>query len=237
MYIFLDTETTGTNTAKDRIVELALVKVDKDLNTIDKELLKVNPGIPIPLEASKVHGIYDKDVALLGTLGIHKERIEKIFDGVTHLGGQNILRFDLPLLGEEFIRHNINIDLLNYEVLDTLINESNINKRDLGTLFKKYTGSELVDAHSALVDTEASLEVLKGQLNSGFSVVEFTDFSKGDVKYMDLARSFYMDENGVVKFAFGKYKDKDIKTDVSYLTWMLNNDFPETTKQFIRKYL
>ena len=110
---FFDLEATGTNVGTDRIVEISIVKLHPDQG---REIYtkRVNPGIPIPLEASLIHGIYDKDVKNEPFFKDIAKEIQQ-FIGTADLGGFNVLKYDIPLLVEEFLRSGIDFDLENFK--------------------------------------------------------------------------------------------------------------------------
>lgn len=62
-YVILDVETTGLSPASDRIIQISAIKYDTAGQPIASYDTYLNPGIPIPSEASKVNGITDQMVA------------------------------------------------------------------------------------------------------------------------------------------------------------------------------
>ncbi len=249
--VFLDLETTGINIVTDRIVEIALVKVNVD-GTEEEKLLRINPEQPIPEEASLIHGIYDKDVADAPTFKSVAKSLAKFIEGCD-LGGFNSNRFDIPLLAEEFLRADVDIDLKKHKFIDVQAIFHKMEKRTLAAAYKFYCNQELVGAHSAMVDTKATYEVLKAQLDR-YENVEFEDnkgvktkpivndidklseFSSYD-KNVDFVGRIVYDENGVEVFNFGKNKgvpvEKVLQEQPGYFGWILNSEFPRYTKKVL----
>lgn len=235
---FVDLETTGTDFAKDRIVEIAVVKAMPDGSTVEK-CNRVNPTVPIPAGASAVHGIYDKDVALCPTFKeVAPDYAELLADA--DLAGYNSNRFDFPFLAEEFLRAGIPFSVTEKKFVDVQRIFHNMERRNLEAAYKFYCGKQLEGAHGALADTRATYEVLKAQLDRyeelkndvGF-LHEFTK----DGNFIDLGRKMYMD-NGIAKFNFGKHKGVPVKEvfkkEPQYFDWIMKSDFPLDFKEKLR---
>ena len=218
--VFLDLETTGINIVTDRIVEIALLKVHLDGHEEEK-LLRINPEMPIPEEASKIHGITDEDVKDAPPFKEVAKTLAKFLEGCD-LGGFNSNRFDIPLLAEEFLRADIDIDFKKRKFIDVQAIFHKMEKRTLAAAYKFYCNKQLVDAHSAMADTKATYEVLKAQLdvykdavyedNHGKKsipivndVQKLSEFSSYD-RNVDFVGRIVYDENGVEVFNFGKNK-------------------------------
>lgn len=251
--VFLDLETTGINIATDRIVEIALIKVNVDGNEEEK-LLRINPERPIPVETSQIHGIYDEDVKDKPTFKEVAKTLAKFIEGCD-LGGFNSNRFDIPLLAEEFLRADVDIDLKKHKFIDVQAIFHKMEKRTLSAAYKFYCNKELVDAHSALADTKATYEVLKAQLDR-YQGVDFED-AKGNktqpivndvdklsefssfTRNVDFVGRIVYDENGVETFNFGKNKgvpvEKVLKEQPGYYGWMMNSEFPLYTKKVLTR--
>ena len=114
--IFFDLETTGVQVAKDRIVEISILKVFPNGNKESKTWL-VNPTIPIPAETTAIHGITDEKVANEPTFKQLASEIAELLHNCD-LGGFNSNRFDIPLLAEEFLRVDIDFDMDNRKAID-----------------------------------------------------------------------------------------------------------------------
>ena len=161
--VFFDLETTGVDICKDRIVEICYIKVFPDGS--DKEYTRrINPGMHIPEEASAVHGIYDEDVKDAPLFKDVAKEIAADFEGCD-VAGFNSNRFDLPLLAEEFLRAQVDIDLTRHHAIDVQVLYHKREPRTLSAAHKFYCGTEFDNAHSALADTRATYEVLKAQLD------------------------------------------------------------------------
>src|SRR5688572_10384851 len=138
---FIDVEATGTNIATDRIVEVAMIKINPD-QTRESLTLRVNPGIPIPIESSLIHGIYDEDVKTLPSFENQAPRILEWL-GDSDLAGYNSNRYDIPLLTEELLRAGIEFDLSGRKCIDVYRIFSLMEKRDLTSAYKFYCQKEL----------------------------------------------------------------------------------------------
>lgn len=238
---FFDLETTGTNVAQDRIVEIAILKVNID-NTKEEYVKRVNPGIPIPIEASEVHGIYDKDVIAAPSFAYIASEIYEFLENCD-LAGFNSNRFDVPLLAEEFLRVNSDYDISDRRLVDVQTIFHKMEPRTLVAAYKYYCDKDLTDAHAAMADTKATYEVLVAQLDK-YQELEndvdyLSEFSKGNRRLADFAGRLIINPEGVVCFNFGKHKDKPVtavlEREPSYYAWMMNADFPMYTKQVLTK--
>ncbi len=158
----IDLETTGLDPQQDRIVEVAIVRVEPREG---HELLHslVDPGCPIPAAATRVHGIRDADVRGAPTLAELAPRIERLLAGCT-LVGYNLERFDLPLLAAELARAGHRLEWRSRCVLDACTIFKRKERRDLSAAYRFYCGAELRSGHRAADDAVATIEVLAGQL-------------------------------------------------------------------------
>lgn len=235
---FFDLETTGTNVAKDRIVEISILKVLPNGTKSSKTWL-VNPGIPIPPEAAAIHGISDEKVANEPSFKqISAEVYQMIKD--SDLGGYNSDRFDIPLLAEEMLRAEVDFDMKNMVSVDVQTIFHKMEKRTLEAAYKFYCDKELTDAHSAEADTMATYEVLLSQLdrypeleNNVKKLAEFSNRKNS----LDFAGFIGKDEAGEAIFTFGKHNGKKVndilETEPGYFGWILNADFPLYTKKVL----
>lgn len=249
--VFFDLETTGIDTCKDRIVEICLLKVMPDGSEKEKTYL-VNPGMPIPKTASDVHHITDDMVKDCPTFKELAPEIAAFIKGCD-LAGFNSNRFDIPMLMEEFLRNDYNVDLANTRCVDVQNIYHKLERRTLVAAFKYYCGKDLeagfevngkhVQAHAALADTIATYEVLKAQLDMypdalQNDIAELADFSKMN-RNVDLAGRIVLNAQDVPVFSFGKYKDVPVsdvlRRDPGYYGWMLQSDFPLETKQALTR--
>ncbi|GHE62776.1 MAG: 3'-5' exonuclease [Bacteroidota bacterium] len=246
--VFFDLETTGINIAHDRIVELAFLKVMPNGET-ERKVQLVNPTIPIPEEASMIHGIRNEDVADKPTFKEIAKSLAKFLEGCD-LGGFNIVRFDVPLLVEEFLRAGVDFEVSQKKLIDAQKIFFLMEQRTLSAAYKFYCGKELEGAHSAEADNEATFEVFKAQIEKylGQPVTDASGRDLGTIEndmasihnlvashMVDLAgRMVYNDKNEEV-FNFGKHKGRPVadvlKREPGYYDWMMQGDFPLDTKR------
>ena len=236
--IFFDLETTGIDTAKDRIVEISMVKIMPDGEEITKTR-KINPGMHIPESSTAIHGITDEDVKDCPTFAQVSKGMEQFISGCD-FGGFNSNRFDVPVLVEEFLRAGVNIDFKKRKFIDVQNIFHKKEQRTLVAAYKFYCDKELIDAHSAEADTIATYEVLKSQLdryddleNSVEALAEFSTRAE----MVDFAGRIVYNENKEEVFSFGKHKGRLVSEvfakEPSYYNWMINGDFPLYTKKVL----
>ena len=238
--IFFDLETTGTDISKDRIVEICYIKVYPDGREVEYTK-RINPEMHIPEGASAVHGIYDADVKDCPTFKEVAREIANEFEGCD-VAGFNSNRFDLPLLAEEFLRAQVDIDLSRLRAVDVQVLYHKREPRTLSAAYKFYCGENLEDAHSALADTRATYNVLKAQLEHYDDMpndIEALSKESSFTNNVDFAGRIVYDENGREVFNFGKYKgmpvDAVLDRDPGYYGWMMNGDFTLNTKQVLTR--
>lgn len=236
--IFFDLETTGVDTARDRIVEISMIKVMPDGEEITRTR-RLNPEMPIPPEATAVHGITDEDVKDQPTFAQVAKSLAQFIEGCD-FGGFNSNRFDLPVLAEEFMRADVAVDLKRRKFVDVQNIFHKKEQRTLVAAYRFYCNRELEDAHSAEADTRATYEVLKAQIERYDDLENDIDFlaefsSRGN--FADYAGMILYDDKGVEIFAFGKYKGRSVsevfRTDPGYYAWILNGNFPLYTKKLM----
>lgn len=239
--VFFDLETTGTDNVKDRIVELAFVKILPE-GKRDKFVKRINPGIPIPPEVTAIHGISDEDVKNSPTFKMIAHQLYEWMKGCD-LGGYNSSKFDLPLLAEEFLRVGINVDFTERHMIDVQQIFFKMEARTLSAAYSFYCNKELTNAHSAEADIDATIEVLEAQLNRyetlGTEVPALHQFTHTD-EYVDYARRIVM-KDGHPVFNFGKHKGRRVEdifnAEPQYYDWMMQADFALHTKQKISEIL
>ncbi len=253
--VFFDIESTGLNVMKDRIVQIALIKYPKDGgDPIEKEML-VNPGIPISEESMAIHGITAEKVANKPTFIQVAHEIND-FIGDADLSGYNSDRFDIPMLMEEMARGGIDFDVDNRRAIDVQKIFYKMEPRTLVAALKHFCGKKLEDAHDALADVRATVDVLKGQL----IMYENTDYVDGDgytterpikndmgaiakfigdTRTVDATQRFKYNHQGEIVFNFGKYVGKPaaelLYNDRHYLNWILEKDFSTQVKKIVKK--
>jgi len=236
--IFFDLETTGINIASDRIVEISYLKIDLNGNEQSKTM-RVNPGMAIPEKSTEIHGITDEDVKDKPTFNEVARSVARDFEGCD-LAGYNSVRFDIPLLAEEFLRAGVDIDLKRRKFVDVQVIFMKMEPRTLAAASKFFLGKELEDAHSASADTMATYEVLQAQLdrytNLENDIGKLAEFS-AHTRNVDFAGRIVYNDEDVEVFNFGKHKGKAVTEvlaqDPGYYGWMMNGDFPLYTKKVL----
>ena len=236
--VFFDLETTGINIATDRIVEISYLKVDLHGNETSKTYL-INPTIPIPAASTAIHGITDDKVKDSPSFASIAKNIAREIEGCD-LAGYNSIRFDIPLLAEEFLRADVEIDLMKRKFVDVQVIFMKMEQRTLSAALQFYCSKELTGAHGAEADTRATYEVLQAQLdrypelkNDIASLAEFSAHTNN----VDFAGRIIYNEQMVEVFNFGKYKGQPVveimEKDPGYYGWMMNGDFPLHTKKVL----
>lgn len=256
---FFDLETTGVNVASDRIVEIAILKVHPD-GRIEKRpeaggpsRLLINPEMPIPIESSLIHGIYDADVEDAPTFREIAPKLFKfIFD--SDLAGFNSNKFDVPILAEEFLRCGMDFSIEDRNLIDVQNIFHLMEQRTLKAGYKFYCQKELTNAHEAMADVEATYEILLAQLEryretsiedkSGALIRPIeNDMDKLHMvsqrhRNVDMMGRIIYNENDEEIFNFGKHKGRTVKEvlrrEPGYYGWMLNGDFPLYTKKVLK---
>ena len=243
---FFDLETTGVDPDNDRIVQIALVRVEPGGARRTFTSL-VNPGRPIPPQATAVHHITDDDVKDQPQFPALRGEVERMLAG-SDLAGYNSIRFDGPLLQAELHRAGSELDLRGAKHIDGLVIFRLMEPRNLTAAYRKFCGKELADAHSALADTEATLEVLDAQVGFYDAVPADVDAlhalcNPDEGRYVDRGRKFTWNEDGCAVFTFGKHSGEVLNAVAAdprkrgYLEWMLGKDFSEEVKGILREAL
>ncbi|GAB3905910.1 3'-5' exonuclease [Mucilaginibacter boryungensis] len=246
---FFDIEATGTNIGADRIVELSVIKLNPD-GSEEVKTWRVHPGMPIPLESSLIHGIYDEHIVnepLFAAIGADIAA----FIADSDLAGYNSNKFDIPMLMEEFMRAGIEFDLDQRHFVDVQNIFHQMEQRTLKAAYKFYCDKDIINAHSAEADTRATMEVLLAQI-AKYELTEWEDKQGkrsipvvGDVEALhkftnlnrtvDFAGRMVYNDEGEELFNFGKHKGKKVEDvfniEPSYYSWMMQGDFPLYTKK------
>jgi len=238
--IFFDLETTGINIAKDRIVEISILKVFPNGNKESKTWL-VNPEMEIPKEASDIHGITNEKVVTEPTFNELAPKVSEMIDGCD-LAGFNSNRFDIPLLAEEMLRAKVDFSMKDRVSIDVQVIFHKKEERTLSAGYQFYCGQNLDNAHSAEADTKATYEILIAQLEKYEDLendVQFLNDYSTHVKRADLAGFILFNEENEEIFTFGKYKgykvEKVLRDDKGYYSWIQNADFPLYTKKVLEE--
>ncbi len=246
---FFDIESTGVNVASDRIIEISILKINVD-GVEEVKTKRINPGVPIPIESSLIHGIYDEDVK-------DEPSFKQIAKGLAQflencdLSGYNSNKFDIPLLMEEFLRAEVDFDISKRKLVDVQNIFHQMEQRTLKAAYKFYCDKDLINAHSAEADIRATYEVLLAQIerydgkdyidklgkvsqpvkNDVEALHQFTQVQKN----VDFAGTMVYNDRGEEVFNFGKHKGKKVSevfnSEPSYYDWMMNGVFPLYTKK------
>jgi len=256
--VFFDIEATGLNVVKDRIIQLAMIKYRPGADEAEEWTSLINPGpVMISEEAYRVHGISAQMVA-------NKPRFEQLADkiwdfiGDADLGGYNSDRFDIPMLMEEFARAGKDFNLENRNTVDAQKIFYKMEPRTLSAAYRLYCGKELENAHDALEDVRATVEVLKGQIEK-YKDAEYIDQDgnvhpdvikndmnalasfTNDSRTVDVTQRLKYNNNGEIIFNFGKYNGQKVvdvlSRDRQYYNWILEKDFSVQVKQIVRKII
>lgn len=238
--VFFDIESTGLSVTKDKIVQISLLKIFPDKKE-QSLTFTLNPEIPIPAEVVAIHGIRDEQVKNKPKF---VEVAQEIFDFVNEcdLAGFNLLKFDVPMLLEEFIRVNLELDIEKIHIIDVQAIYHKMEQRTLSAAYKFYCNQELTNAHDAEADTIATFEVFKAQLNKYDNlqkdipgIVNFL----GANNRVDLEGRVVKNDKGEVVFNFGKHKGRKVsqvfESEPSYYNWMMDGDFSGYTKKVIQR--
>jgi DNA polymerase-3 subunit epsilon len=235
---FIDLETTGINVSADRIVEFSVLKISPN-GKEEWMSSRINPQMPIPPKTTAIHGIKDEDVINAPAFKEIARNLASFLEGCD-LAGYNAIKFDIPVLAEEFLRVNIDFNFRKRRYVDVQIIFHKKEQRTLSAAYQFYCKKNLEDAHSSKADTAATFEVLKSQLdryqdleNDVEKLADFSSFNSN----VDFAGRIILDENGVEVFNFGKHKGKPVETVLSdepaYYSWMMNGEFPLYTKKVL----
>ena len=237
---FFDLETTGGNVGKDRIVEIAILRVDVDKKE-SKRVWRVNPEMEISFQAIEVHGITNEMIENEPNFSHYSNEIYQFLKGCD-LAGFNSIRFDIPILVEELIRANVEFDFTQIRMIDSQVIYHKKEPRNLSAALQFYCNKELKNAHSAIDDTIATYEVFKAQIEKYDDLESDMDsLNKYSNRYnnLDFAGKIRIDNDDDAIFAFGKYTGQKVvevfRKDKGYYSWIMKGDFPEYTKKIFTK--
>jgi len=253
--VFFDIESTGLNVIRDRIIQLAMIRYHKDGSPPEERCYLINPGIPISAEAMAVHGITPKDVA---NKPLFHQLAKEIFEfiGDADLAGYNSNRFDIPVLMEEFARAGFDFDVDRRRTIDVQRIFYKMEPRTLAAAYQFYCQKQILNAHDAMEDVKATIEVLDGQLRKydgkdfipeeGEIIpapikneVEALSAFTNDQNMIDATQRLKFDHTGTVIFNFGKYMGRPaaevLYNDQQYYNWMLNKEFSHQVKKIIKR--
>lgn len=235
---FFDLETTGVDVVNDKIVQIAVVKISPD-GDIEKKKMLINPGRPIPKEASDVHGILDEHVKDKPYFKQISKSLYLYLEGCD-IGGYNSNQFDVPMLIEEFRRVGLHFDITERNFIDVMRIERVLHPGTLEAVYERYTGKTLDGAHDALADVVATYEVFLHQLNKvkalglleSFDIESIDIYSQGESKRVDLAGKLCEIDNKIC-WTFGKGKGNPVRETPSFAAWFLKQSIPYQTAQII----
>ncbi len=241
---FFDLETTGLNISKDKIIEIAILKINPDQSE-ETFVQRLNPLIPISQESIEIHGITNDD---LKDCPVFKDLAETIgeFIGDADLAGYNSNRFDIPFLLEELLNSGVDIDLEKRRFIDVQTIFHKMEQRTLEAAYKFYCDKQIENAHSAEADTRATYDVLKSQLDRYTDLQNDMDFlyeftQQGKNRKVDFVGRLVVDETGEMYYNFGKHTGKSVKEiyqkEPGYHRWIMDNDFPLITKKSLSNYM
>lgn len=238
--VIFDLETTGINTASDRIVEICMIKVFPEGHE-ELRTYRINPGIPIPPQATAVHGISDEDVADKPTFKMLAAELHQFLQECD-FGGFNSNKFDFPMLVEEFYRAGMEFEVEKRKFIDAQRIFHVKEPRNLTAAYKFYCNRDLENAHSAEADTLATWAILKAQIERYEDLpadIEGLHKMSGQNNLADLAGRFVYNDKGDIIFNFGKHRNKMVKDvlrdEPGYYNWMMDGDFPMQTKNVLTR--
>jgi len=235
-YIVLDLETTGVDVMKDRIIEICIIKVNPD-GVKEAKTRVLNPTIPIPKEASEVHGFTDEMVADKPTFKSIAKGLHEYIKGMDVVGYCHST-FDIPMLIVEFERAGISFDVSEIELIDVYKMYCHFNSRKLVDAYRNYTGKELDGAHGAAADSLATLDVFSAMIEKHELKGDFTELASigNDVKKIDPFGKLMWTEEGEIALAFGKNKGLPLKKlEKSYIDWLMRlDDMPNMVLDIIK---
>lgn len=239
--IFFDLETTGINVTADHIVELCYIKLYPNGNE-ESKTMRINPGMPIPAQSTAVHGISDDDVKDCPMFKDVAAELGQVFRD-SDIAGFNSNKFDVPMLVEEFLRCGVDIDLRKTKFVDVQNIFHKMERRTLVAAYRFYCDKDLENAHSAMADTRATLEVLEAQLDRYpdelTNSVDFLSEFSAMTRNVDFAGRIVLNDKDEEVFNFGKHKGRKVvdvlRMEPSYYSWMMQGDFPLNTKQVLTR--
>jgi DNA polymerase-3 subunit epsilon len=239
----VDLESTGTLPSSDRIVEIAILRVNPDGGE-DFRCKRVNPGVPIPAEATAIHGITDADVASEPAFAAYARSLSDFLTDCD-IAGFNVARFDLPMLEAEFRRAGVTFSREGRAVIDAMAIFHQKERRDLAAAVRFYCGRDFPEAHSSEDDVRATADVLRAQLERYDDLprdVEALDelLNRVDPSWIDPDGKFRWTD-GTTVIAFGQHKGRTLQDlaaeEPDYLEWMVGQDFSPEVMEIVRDAL
>ena len=250
--VFFDLEATGLNIVKDRIVQVGLVKLFADGRPTQELEMKINPTVPVSAEAAAIHGLTNLDLKDCPTFADVAQQLYD-FIGDADLGGYNSNRYDVPLLQEEFYRAGLYLDTSKRRLFDAQQIFYRMEPRTLSAALKFYAGKEMENAHDALADVRATVDIFAGQLSryadaevkaedgtvsQPFKSMDAVAAFCRDDRFLDATRRLKKGPDGQPQFNFGKYAGQNVvdvfAKDTGYLRWILSKDFSTEVKALVK---
>lgn len=241
-----DVETTGLNPKEDFMIQLAVSKFSKEtMEIIESKKWYVKPAhnYTISPQAQAVHGLTKEFIEANGVY--FKELAPEFFkmiedaDLLTYNGNT----FDIKFLNEECKRWSLPLPIVDKNFYDAFAMECRFHPRNLSAVYKSYTGLDLEDAHDALADVHATIDVFKHQLQTqGVTFDEIDTWQENNLLTPDgsIRNTAAAGEELRIVFAVGKYKDSEFmeitKKDPNYIKWYMENIASDYTKNVLSKY-
>lgn len=235
---FFDLETTGLDTERDRVIEIAGIKAFPDKSQERFETF-VNPERPIPPEVVELTGITDAMIAEAPTFREIVPALQKLLKDAD-LAGYNIANFDVPMLEAEFKRCSMPTPgPADRAIVDPLEILKKHEIRTLSWAHKFYLGEEPEEGHRSMQDTETTMKILRAQIQK-YELTGTAAEIQQEIRYpyLDGGRRLKM-EGEKVLINFGKYRGKALsyirQVDPDYISWMRENLGMEVAKLLDRR--
>ena len=234
--VFIDFETTGLDIVNDQIIQIGIVKLHPDGEITHLDML-VQPTISnVSEESFEIHGISDDSLKNEKTFLEISEKLNEYLSGCD-IAGYNIIKFDIPLLVEEFNRANIKFDISDRKIIDIFLWYKKYRSQSLIGAYKEFFNKEFDDTHNALGDSIATHKVFEAMLNLrlgiGNNVKEWESFNWDRSKMVDLAGKFIRNDKGEIVFNFGSERGIPIHQKHSILNWMVGKNFTSDTMKWV----
>jgi len=213
IFVCVDCETTGLDTAEDHIIEVAAAEFTFD-KIIDTFETLVDPGKAIPQESIAIHHITDDMVKNKPTIGQVLPDLLNFID--KHIIVGHGIPFDIEMLINAAKRSSIECSLQDNKVIDTLrlarlYGESPMNSLEY---LRQHFNIEEEGAHRAMSDVIVNIEVFKRLIK---------DFSTTNQLFKRLERPIRLKT-----MPLGKHKGRPFKEiPLEYLKWAANKQFDQ----------
>ena len=239
---FFDLEATGPNPVTDRITQIAVNILLPDLTWGQRLNFYLNPEKPQSPEAAAKTGLTDDFLARQFKFAERAQEIRAFLEGCD-LAGFNILKFDVPLLCEEFGRLKINWPAEGTRFVDSYVIFRRSFSHSLAHAFKHYTGQEIdpESAHEAGYDNSVTAEVFFAQLarhgeELGADLDSLNAFCLGP-RAADFAGCLSYNDAGEMIYNFGKHKGQPVMKHPAYAEWVYKEPFSRDTKMKLHAYI